>query len=184
MRKAIQRLSRARACLLAPAVATAVLLTPVSARAVPPAPVVVAASSAQCAPGARATSVVRFTKRPGMAPIPPSGSCASVASSGGLPAPALIGLGGLILLLMTALVAYGSMHPPGPRDSESGDDWGTEPPPTPAGPTPPRDGLPLPDAEPAWIRLRGRGRIGRRPVRRRGPVPSREPDHLPARTRN
>lgn len=66
------------------------------------------------------------------------------------------------------------------RRSDEGDEgWGRGPknPPTP--PEPPRGGLPLPDAEPAGIRLREHGTLGER-LPKRDRRPSREPERQPA----
>jgi hypothetical protein len=51
---------------------------------------------------------------------------------------------------------------------EGDDGWGRDPGSPPTAPTPPRGGIPLPDAVPAAVRLREPGRLG---------------DHLPARER-
>lgn len=63
---------------------------------------------------------------------------------------------------------------------EGDDGWGHGPPVPPARPTPPRGGIPLPDAVPAGVRLRGPERLGDRlPPRERRP--SREPARRPVR---
>src|ERR1700751_1122006 len=68
------------------------------------------------------------------------------------------------------------------RPSEGGDDGGGGGPKVPpTRPEPPRGGLPLPDAEPAKIRLREHGTLGER-LPRRDPPPRREPDRRPAPT--
>ena len=141
--------------------------------------------AAGCSAGSGTSAAVRYAKGPGMAFIERTGSCSSSADSPrGIPVIALIGAGCLVLLLLVILVIYPSTKPPGPTDSGSDDDWGTEPPRIPTPPTPPRGGVPLPDAQPASVRLRGRGRISRRRIGRRGPSPARNPGRLPARTRN
>jgi hypothetical protein len=69
----------------------------------------------------------------------------------------------------------------GPSDPNPGDGWGKRPPgPEPQGPERPRGGIPLDDAAPARVRLRGEGRLpDLLPKRARRRV--REPDRAPAR---
>src|SRR5436305_1029447 len=70
-----------------------------------------------------------------------------------------------------------------PRRSDPGSDggWGRGPDVPPAPPKPPRGGIPLPDAEPARVRLRDHDKLGDLlPRRERRPV--REPQRTPART--
>ncbi len=63
---------------------------------------------------------------------------------------------------------------------EGEDGWGRGPRTPPPAPKPPRGGIPLPDAVPAGVRLRGPERLGDRlPVRERRPV--REPVRQPVR---
>ena len=71
---------------------------------------------------------------------------------------------------------------PGPPDQNPGDGWRKRPPP-PDSPRPnqPRGGIPLEDAVPARVRLRGRGRLADL-VPRRERRPAREPERDPART--
>lgn len=73
---------------------------------------------------------------------------------------------------------------PGRSPDSSDDDGGGGPPPgfppaPPARPSPPRGGVPLPDAEQARVRIREHGRrlVGPRPPRR----PAREPERPPVR---
>jgi hypothetical protein len=67
-------------------------------------------------------------------------------------------------------------------DGENDDGWGPGPKSPPEPPAPPRGGVPLPDAEPARVRLRDADRLGdklpgrqRRPSREPGPRPVRIP---------
>jgi hypothetical protein len=71
--------------------------------------------------------------------------------------------------------------PPRRSDPGSDDGWGRGPDRPPAPPTPPRGGIPLPDAEPASVRLRDHRKLSDRlPKRERRPA--REPDRMPVRT--
>ena len=79
---------------------------------------------------------------------------------------ALLGAGGMMLLVLIAPDAQGS----GPGD-HGGGDWHLEPP-----PGPPRGGPPLVDAEPAPVRLRGPRQLVPQARRRR-------PWHAPGRAR-
>jgi hypothetical protein len=92
----------------------------------------------------------------------------------------VVGLGFVALLIFPALKddTFGSDRP---SDGEGDDGWGRGPTSPPSPPEPPRGGIPLPDAEPAGVRLREHGRLGDRlPRRNRRPV--REPERSPART--
>jgi hypothetical protein len=86
----------------------------------------------------------------------------------------------VIVVLLAIMLFRGSR--PGPSDPNPGDGWRKGPPP-PDSPRPerPRGGIPLDDAAPARIRLRGEGRLAdllpRRPRR-----PAREPERTPTRT--
>jgi len=91
----------------------------------------------------------------------------------------LLGLGCVALLLYPTL----KDNPAGEerRSDEGEDGWGRGPKRPPAPPKPPRGGIPLPDAQPASIRLREHGRLGERlPARARRPA--REPIRHPVRT--
>jgi len=93
----------------------------------------------------------------------------------------LLGLGCVAFLMWPAL----KDNPVNPdHHSDEGDEgWGRGPkvPPTP--PEPPRGGIPLPDAQPAGIRLREHGTLGDRlPTRDRRPA--REPERRPAPARH
>ncbi len=92
----------------------------------------------------------------------------------------LLGLGCVAVLLLPALREV--PEPPRPPDSGSDDGWGHGPPRPPRRPDRPRGGIPLPDAQPARVRLRDdHGRLGDRlpaPQRR----PAREPARQPVRT--
>lgn len=70
------------------------------------------------------------------------------------------------------------------RRSDEGDEgWGRGPKTPPTPPEPPRGGLPLPDAEPASIRLREHGTLGER-LPKRDRRPSREPARRPTPARH
>lgn len=95
---------------------------------------------------------------------------------------ALVGVLHLVMLVLAGIMLFlfirsdtNGTVPPRPDEGEGGGGGGNDrlPPRAPAGP---RDGgLPLPDAEPAAVRLRGPGRL--RDTRTR---PSRRPAHPPA----
>jgi hypothetical protein len=97
------------------------------------------------------------------------------------------GLGVVVFVVLVVVVGLilGRHSRPGPSDPELGDDgWGKGPPP-PDSPCPdrPLGGIPLDDATPARVRLRGRARLADKlPARARRPV--REPDRAPDRERN
>ncbi len=72
-------------------------------------------------------------------------------------------------------------HPPAPGHGDGEDDGGGGGgPEAPRQPKPPTGGLPLPDAEPARVRLRDQHRPPLTPARQRRPA--REPQRSPART--
>lgn len=86
----------------------------------------------------------------------------------------------LVVLVGVVLYRHGGSRP-GPSDPSPGDGWGRRPPgPEPHGPNRPRGGIPLDDATPARVRLRGEGRIADKlpPRERRG---AREPERAPVR---
>lgn len=90
----------------------------------------------------------------------------------------LIGLLCIVVLMLPAL----RDEPSGPLfGTDEGDEgWGRGPKTPPSRPEPPRGGIPLPDADPAAVRLREPGRLGDlRPPRQRRPA--REPDRSPTR---
>jgi hypothetical protein len=82
-------------------------------------------------------------------------------------------------LILPALRGGPELPPHSDRDSDDG--WGHGPPRPPTTPSDaPRGGLPLPDAEPALVRLRDHRRLGDMlPNRERRPA--REPERQPAR---
>jgi hypothetical protein len=92
----------------------------------------------------------------------------------------LVGLACVAVLMFPALKDTPST--PKPRVDGDGDDgWGRGPKPPPTPPKSPQGGIPLPDAVPAGIRLRGPGRISeKRPQRERRPA--REPARRPVPT--
>jgi hypothetical protein len=97
----------------------------------------------------------------------------------------LIGLACVAVLLLPALRETPEV-PKRQSDGDGDDGWGRGPKLPPSRPKPPRGGLPLPDAEPAKVRLREHGRLGdRQPRRERRPArePVRRPSPAPARTR-
>ena len=93
---------------------------------------------------------------------------------------------GLFYVLLVFSIAFFPLLLKGPgsskreSDSDSDDDPGKGPPDPPPAPKAPQGDTPLPDAEPARIRLRDHGRLAhgsaRRPRR-----PGRDPDPGPAR---
>jgi hypothetical protein len=100
---------------------------------------------------------------------------------GGHP-PGLVSLGLVlvVILMPLALFRIGNVKQT-PPEQEGGDDGGGGPDPPPPPQPRPRGGIPLDDATPARMRLRGPGRLtDRRPPRIRRP--SREPDRRPVRT--
>jgi hypothetical protein len=91
----------------------------------------------------------------------------------------LVGLACVVVLMFPALKDSAAV-PKTPRDGEGEDGWGRGPKVPPPPPSRPRGGIPLPDAVPASIRLRGPGRISdQRPSRERRPA--REPARRPVR---
>jgi hypothetical protein len=91
----------------------------------------------------------------------------------------LVGLACVVVLMFPAL----KETPATPKPRQEGEDegWGRGPKVPPSPPEPPRGGIPLPDAVPAGVRLRGPGRLSeqRRSRERR---PAREPARRPVRT--
>jgi hypothetical protein len=105
----------------------------------------------------------------------------------GRPQPAGVDLPGLLYLacvfavLFIPLLLGRRRPPPGPSDPGSDDGGGSGPRQPPTLPNAPRGGIPLPDSQPAPVRLRDHDRLADRvPSRHRRP--SREPDHRPIRT--
>jgi hypothetical protein len=88
----------------------------------------------------------------------------------------------LVVVLVGLMLSRHGGQRPGPSDPNPGDGWGKGPRgPEPLGPEHPQGGIPLDDAAPARIRLRGRGRLADKlPARERRPA--REPERAPART--
>jgi hypothetical protein len=92
----------------------------------------------------------------------------------------MLGLVCAAALIVPALRNGDELPPRNDLDSDDGWGHGPLPPPSPSGT--PRGGLPLPDAEPAAVRLRDHRRLGdllprreRRPAREPGREPLREP---------
>jgi hypothetical protein len=86
----------------------------------------------------------------------------------------------LVVALVGVLLYRGAR--PGPSDPNPGDGWRKGPPP-PDSPRPehPRGGIPLEDAAPPRVRLRGKARLtDKLPARQRRPA--REPERSPGRT--
>ena len=90
----------------------------------------------------------------------------------------LLGFIAVAVLMLPAL-----REDPGQSGGQYSDDsdegWGRPPRTPPTRPTPPRGGIPLPDAVSAGVRLRGPGRLAEQSPRERRPV--REPARRPAR---
>ena len=95
------------------------------------------------------------------------------------------GLGSILIVVVVAalgLMLYRHGGPrPGPSDPHPGDGWGNGPrPPDPPRSDRPPGGIPLDDAAPARVRLRGQGRLADKlPAQARRPA--REPDRAPVR---
>ena len=90
---------------------------------------------------------------------------------------------GLVCVGVLLIPALRDQEPAPPRraDGENDDGWGPGPKSPPQPPTPPRGGIPLPDAEQARIRLRDGERLADKlPSRERRPA--REPLRPPVRT--
>jgi hypothetical protein len=100
---------------------------------------------------------------------------------GGHP-PGLVSLGLvlLVILMPLALFRIGNAKQT-PPEQEGGDDGGGGPDPPPPPQPRPQGGIPLDDATPARVRLRGPGRLADRRPPRIG-RPAREPDRRPVRT--
>jgi hypothetical protein len=91
----------------------------------------------------------------------------------------ILGLAAVAMLMYPALKENPTAPEHRPDDGDGG--WGRGPRRPPEAPTPPRGGIPLPDARPARVRLREAGRLADRlPQRERRPV--REPVRRPAPT--
>jgi hypothetical protein len=100
---------------------------------------------------------------------------------GGINLPAL-GIVVFVVLVVVMRLVFGRHPRSGPSDPDGGDGWGNgPPPPNPRRPDRPDGGVPLSDATPARVRLRGAGRLtDLLPSRVRRPA--REPDRAPVRT--
>jgi hypothetical protein len=90
-----------------------------------------------------------------------------------------LGLACAAALLLPALRGGPDLPPRPDRDSDDG--WGKGPPPPPTPFDLPTGGLPLPDAQPAAVRLRDHRRLGDL-LPRRERRPAREPSREPVRT--
>jgi hypothetical protein len=91
----------------------------------------------------------------------------------------LLGLVCAAALILPALRSGPDLPPQSDRGSDDG--GGRRPPKSPMPSDPPRGGLPLPDAEPARVRLRDHRRLADL-LPRRERRPAREPDREPVRT--
>jgi len=92
----------------------------------------------------------------------------------------LLGLVCAAVLILPALRDSPDLPPYRP-DGGSDDGWGRGPKGPPEPPAPPKGGIPLPDAEPAGVRLRDHRKLSERlPTRERRPA--REPERTPVRT--
>jgi hypothetical protein len=92
----------------------------------------------------------------------------------------LLGLVCAAVLILPALRESPDLPPPR-SDGGSDDGWGRGPEGPPKAPTPPKGGIPLPDAVPARVRLRDHRKLGER-LPRRDRRPAREPERAPVRT--
>ena len=98
-------------------------------------------------------------------------------------------ISGVVFVVIALVVALGGLMllrrggpRPGPSDPNPGDGWGQGPRgPEPHGPERPRGGIPLDEAAPARVRLRGNGRLADL-LPRRARRPAREPDRAPTHT--
>lgn len=86
----------------------------------------------------------------------------------------LLGLGCVAFLMWPALQENADRR----SDGEGEDGWGRGPEVPPTRPKPPRGGIPLPDAQPATVRLREPGRLADH-LPRRERRPAREPERSP-----
>ncbi len=85
-----------------------------------------------------------------------------------------------VALLLIPAMRDGQWNTTSRSDTDSDEGWGRGPKRPPSKPEPPRGGIPLPDAQPARVRLRERGRLADRlPGRERRPA--REPARTPVR---
>ena len=86
----------------------------------------------------------------------------------------------VLIMFLLPLVFYRFRWRPGPPDADGGDGWRNDPDPRDPPPDGPRDGIPLDDAVPSHVRLRGHQRLAELlPTRQRRPV--REPERAPVR---
>jgi hypothetical protein len=101
------------------------------------------------------------------------------SQSGGVDIAGVVYLGVVLLLMFLPMIlGWRRNSPPGGPDSDSEDGWGRGPSEPRLPPDAPRGGIPLRDAEPARVRLRGHDRLmDRAPARdrRSAPEPARKP---------
>jgi hypothetical protein len=135
----------------------------------------------QCTASQHPQKFFGFTKGPGMAFMQRGAACAPTPGQPTGPDPVGLLYALCIVLLLVPVLLRWSTSPPGSSDSDSDDGWGKGPPEPPAPPKTPWGGIPLPDAEPARVRLRGHYRLSDRPARDRRPA--REPQRRPVPTR-
>lgn len=104
------------------------------------------------------------------------------SQSGGVDLAGLLYLAIVLVVMFVPMLLGRRRSPPAGPDSDSGEGWGGGPSQPRIPPDPPRGGgVPLRDAEPARVRLRGHDRLmDRTPARERRPAP--EPDRKPVRT--
>ncbi len=103
-------------------------------------------------------------------------------STSGVDIPALLNLAVVLLVMFFPVILNRGGHPPGPSDSDSDDGWGKGPNPPKPPPEDPRGGIPLDDAVPARVRLRGHARLtDLLPAHERRRT--REPERAPVRIR-
>jgi hypothetical protein len=90
----------------------------------------------------------------------------------------------VLAVLFLPLLLGRSSSPPGPPEPGSDDGGGGSPPRPPKIPSSPSGGIPLPDAQPARVRLRDRGQLADRlPARQRRPSPHPDRERVPMRGR-
>jgi hypothetical protein len=88
-----------------------------------------------------------------------------------------------VALLMIPALRDGQWASQSRSDTDSDEGWGRGPKLPPSKPEPPRGGIPLPDAQPARVRLRDHRRLAER-LPRRERRPAREPARPPIRVRH
>ncbi len=142
-----------------------------------------AAWSGRCIPSSEVRNFATYTKGSGVALFERHPACVSGREhSARSELIELLCLSCLLAVLLIPALLGRSSSPPGPSDSGSDDGWGKgrRGPFTP--PNAPRGGLPIPDAEPARVRLRDHDRLTGPAVRERRPAREPAPARKPVRS--